>query len=282
MAVALLVPAAGLAQTGTTDTTDPTTVPGSTTLATNVRALSFADKFDSLQVAWVEPTAVPDAEGPLNGYRIYYTEMTATTTALTAANLLNASTKDVDVGVSGEIDGLTPGKTYLVRVAPKNKVGVGTIDATADDPSGTVTTPEAPDRVTGVVAEPGDGMLMIEWREPFAGHSSLTIKEYHVYVRTSETDDDDAGDWRDVGPVTTNMATASNLTNGTMYDIEVSARNSADIVGPRSVAIMATPSADAMPMDDDDPMETPALPIAGILALGAGLLAAGRRRLRRL
>ena len=32
--------------------------------------------------------------------------------------------------------------------------------------------------------------------------------------------------------------------------------------------------------DDEDPMETPALPLVGLLLLGAGLVAAGRRRLR--
>ncbi len=283
-AVMLLVPAAGLAQTGTTDTVDPIVVPPANAVVSSVRVLPFADKFDSLQVAWVEPTeALVTADGgPLNGYRIYYAERTATEAELT--NLLNADSKDVGVGVSGEITGLKPGKTYLVRVAPKNEIGVGTANQASDTVLGTVTMPDAPDRVTGVVAEPGDMMLMIEWREPFAGHSSLTIKAYHVFVRTSKTADKDAGTWRDVGPVTTNMATASNLTNGTMYDIEVSAENSADVAGDRSVMIMATPSADAMPPDDEDdedmPMETPALPIAGILALGAGLLAAGRRRLR--
>ena len=272
-AVALLAPAAGLAQTGTTDTTDPTTVPQSGTQVTNVRALPFADKFDSLQVAWVEPT-VPDAEGPLTGYRIYYAEMTTTTTALGATNLLNAMSQDVGVGVSGTIDGLTPGKTYLVRVAPRNKLGVGSIDATTGDPSGMVTAAPMPDRVTGVMATPGDGMLMIEWMEPFAGHSSLSIKAYHVYVRTSKTDSMKAGDWRDVGPVMTTSATAANLMNGMMYDVEVSAKNSADAVGPRSVTVMATPMAGAM-------TPTPALPVFGAFALGAGLLAAGRRRLRR-
>ena len=273
-AFALLAPAAGLAQTGTTDTTDPTVVPPNTAVVSNVRVLPFADRFDSLQVAWVEPTEteVTAEGGPLNGYRIYYAEQMAAETELT--DLLNAMSQDVGVGVSGTIDGLKPGKTYLIRVAPKNKIGVGTANAANATAMGTVTMPSGPDRVTGVVLTPGDGMLMIEWMEPFAGHSSLSIKAYHVYVRTSKTDSMKAGDWKDIGPVMTTSAVAANLMNGMMYDVEVSAKNSADVVGPRSVTVMATPMAGAM-------TPTPALPVFGAFALGAGLLAAGRRRLRR-
>ena len=201
--------------------------------------------------------------------------MVAADTTLNAADLLNASTKDVGVGVSGIIDGLKPGKTYQVRVAPRNAIGVGTIDDAADAASGIVTAAPKPDRVTDVTVTPGDRMLMIEWVEPFAGHSTLTIKAYHVWIRTSKTATADAGAWRDLGPVTTNSVVASNLTNDTSYDVEVNAKNSADAQGDRSVTVMATPSADGEEM----PMETPALPLAGILLLGAGLVAAGRRRL---
>ena len=65
--------------------------------------------------------------------------------------------------------------------------------------------------------------------------------------------------------------TFEGLMNGTEYTVQVAARNEIDL-GEYSDEEMATPMA-ATP--------TPALPLFGAFALGAGLLAAGRARLRR-
>ena len=65
--------------------------------------------------------------------------------------------------------------------------------------------------------------------------------------------------------------TFEGLMNGTEYTVQVAARNEIGL-GEPSDEEMATP----MPTTP-----TPALPLFGAFALGAGLLAVGRRRLRR-
>ena len=64
--------------------------------------------------------------------------------------------------------------------------------------------------------------------------------------------------------------TITGLTNGTEYYVVVSSYNE------RS----ATMSAKSVEARQTPMMPTPALPVFGVLALGAGLVAAGRRRLR--
>ena len=68
--------------------------------------------------------------------------------------------------------------------------------------------------------------------------------------------------------------TISNLENDMEYTVRVRAC-SYGACGDWSDEEMATPMAGAMPTP------TPALPVFGAIALGAGLLAAGRARLRR-
>ena len=59
------------------------------------------------------------------------------------------------------------------------------------------------------------------------------------------------------------------LVNGAEYEVQVAAVNK-NGMGDYSESAMGTP----MMMDEEDPMETPALPLFGAFALGAGLLAA--------
>ena len=107
-------------------------------------------------------------------------------------------------------------------------------------------------------------MLMVEWLEPA---SELEINLYRVYYMAKG------------GATKTKLVlapdtstTLTSLENGTEYTIEVSAESDVG-EGPKSRKVMAMPMAGVTP--------TPALPIFGAFALGAGLLAAGRARLRR-
>ena len=70
--------------------------------------------------------------------------------------------------------------------------------------------------------------------------------------------------------VTVNTTTISALMGNSPYDIQVQATNSAGTDGPWSGSLIAVA-----------PEGVPALPLLGAVALGAGLLAAGRRQLRR-
>ena len=124
--------------------------------------------------------------------------------------------------------------------------------------------PEKPVRVASPAVTARDMMLDVEWLEPA---SELDITLYRVYYTPK------GGTTMEklvLAPSTS--TTLTSLMNGTEYTIEVAAESAAGL-GPKSRKVMATPMAGATP--------TPALPIFGAFALGAGLLAAGRARLRR-
>ena len=122
LVLALMVPAQGFAQTGTKDKTDPDIVPDADRAPTITSVQSFADRFDTLEVRWTEPSMVPDRpatgytanpkidEGPITGYRVYYSDEDF---GPTGTPILNASFKDVGVGVSAEVTGLDPAPAAL-------------------------------------------------------------------------------------------------------------------------------------------------------------------------
>ena len=124
--------------------------------------------------------------------------------------------------------------------------------------------PEKPVRVASPSVTPGDMMLMVEWLEPA---SELDITLYRVYYMA-----EDGAQKEKLVLAPSTSTTLTSLMNGTEYTIEVSAESAAG-EGPKSRKVMAMPMAGATP--------TPALPLFGAFALGAGLLAAGRARLRR-
>ena len=275
-ALVLLGSTAALAQTGTNDEDEAIRVPGDGVLVSQVRVLPFADRFDALKIAWIEPQQagdgnVPAEEGPLTGYRIYYSK-----SPFGPNVIVNTMHEDVGVGVSGTIDGLDDAARYYVRVAPINAKGIGSTDAVVATANGRVTSAPDPDRVTALEVDGVDGKLEVMWDEPYAGHASLKIESYDIQYRTSKTADKKEGDWTDFphGGVATE-ATITTAVNGTMYDVQVRATNDHENDGPWSRMVSGTPKVgpEAAPV--------PALPIFGAVALGAGLLAAGRARLRR-
>ncbi len=89
---------------------------------------------------------------------------------------------------------------------------------------------------------------LVEWR---AAHQSFDNPDRQMTVRDKLS------------------ATIPNLMNGTEYGVVVSSMNEKTAKSESSIEARQTPM-----------MPTPALPVFGVLALGAGLVAAGRRRLR--
>ena len=251
----LIVPAPGFAQEE--DETDATVAPGA---VLGVEAQSFADRFDSLKVSWTEykpetletdtdndPIPGDFTEGPITGYRIYYSKVLAD---VQAAGIANASHVDVSGGdtESGTISGLKPATGYFVSVAARNAKGLGLMPTATATAVATEAAP-TPDRVTGVMLEPGDRSLMVSWTAPYAGHASLSIKSYNVEY--SEEDSDDPDDWTAVaGASSMNTVLISNLDANTEYFVRVSAKNEY-VWGKTSVPVNATTDAEITTPPED-------------------------------
>ena len=251
----LIVPAPAFAQDDETDATDlPTgTISG-------VNAQSFADRFDSLKVSWDEfepsltqeeaagdPIAGHFSQGPITGYRIYYSKALAD---VQAGGIANASHVDVSGGdtESATISGLKPATGYFVSVAARNAEGLG-LTPTANETAETTEAAPLPDRVTGVMLEGGDRSLMVSWTAPYAGHASLSIKSYKVEY--SEEDSDDPDDWTAVaGASSMNTVLISNLEANTEYFVRVSAKNEY-VTGKTSVPVNATTDAEITTPPED-------------------------------
>ena len=235
-------------------------------------------EFDRIKVTWAAPT-VNDDQGPLTAYRVYY----STRDFDNAQNAMGSMTVD-DEKMEATLSGLMPDDMYYVHVASVNDFGIGALDNTgASD-----TTDEAPEpeRVTDVMAMAGDEMITATWDEPYAGHARAMVDAYMVQYRTSRSRSEDAGDWMDVDEddIDADMREVMimDLDNGMSYDVQVKAMN--DAGGTSAAWSRQTEDSGATPMADGDgdmPTPTPALPVFGAFALGAGLLAAGRARLQR-
>jgi hypothetical protein len=182
-----------------------------------------------------------------------------------------------------EIDGLTAGTRYVF--------GVRDHDPDADPPEDWVVAaasivdtndPPSPDNVDhrDVVIKEYDAALGVEWEDPLPGGTAdddLMIEKYMVQFSTKKT----GGTWMSWphDPMEP-MVMITGLTNGTMYYVQIKAVNDAGGVSANwSTLVDGTPMAGGG--SPTMPKPTPALPLFGALALGAGVLAAGRARLRR-
>ncbi len=185
------------------------------------------------------------------------------------------------------MSGLTAEKNYIFTVRPIGADGARGTDATVAEAM-TEAAPE-PSTPRNVMAMGGDETFTLSWDAPFAGHSTLTIKEYHVQKR--EVAGTLVGAWVPSDPKKVDgdetMITFEDLENGITYEGRVRAVNSADKMSGWTTRDGDDPDEDATAMvggdgmADDGMEETPALPLVGLLALFAGLLGAARARLRR-
>ena len=236
------------------------------------------------------------------GFLVYYTEGKSAALLNTESDLAGAEEVDVDVPTDGtvsgdpeletsftyELGGLDPATDYVVNVlhynTPLKHAEVEDIPAADTAKTGNAPTPSD---VRDVEVMSGDTKLMVSWRAPArpAGQSTtIKIDRYEVRWRESQTVDDLAGGWLMYPPDDEKKLTELKyeipyLENDITYDVQVRAINDAKGKGnwapgdeDGNEAERATPTAGGA---------VPALPIFGAVALGAGLLAAGRARLRR-
>lgn len=243
--------------------------------------------YSSIVVTWSAPGGGLD---DVARYEIGYAVKPALST-VTANNFNDLGPKKMTAAkslVSATIGDLKAGTDYVVGVRTVSTDSPAVMSDWDIDEATTVALPTV-GKVMDLRLEAGDGMIMAMWD---AVSDTIGIHHYKVKVTSG------GGFSLTVGTGSSDPDyTIMNLANGTEYTVQVmavgenqdgsadaNADGEPDRPGAFSDKKKATPMADGDMEDEDEdeepPMETPALPIAGILALGAGLLAAGRRRLR--
>ena len=236
--------------------------------ATDLTDLAAAARsHDTIRLTWTNDNA------NLDKFSLRYQASTLTNGDATDFDTtMNISRMDIKKSTSSTsysymVENLKPATRYVFELTP---LGEGTnTDGAADYADGTTHTADAPDDVMNLMLTPGNRMIMATWDETTDNGSPVTgyAVQYREKGKTAWMDSrmgstmDTSTEW-----------TLSNLMNDMTYEVRVQAC-SFDMCGDWTDEEEAKPTAGVTP--------TPALPIFGAFALGAGLLAAGRARLRR-
>ena len=175
-----------------------------------------------LTVRWTAPA---DNGGAIDDYDVRYRTGGAAWRSLPDGVKSTATT--------AAVTGLTNGTAYEVQVRAGNSAGDGPWSASATGtPVSTVSAPSAPSTPR---LEAGDGELTVRWTAP--ADNGGAIDDYDVRYRTG------AAAWRslpDGVKSTATTAAITGLTNGTAYEVQVRAGNSAGD-GPWSASATGTP-----------------------------------------
>ncbi len=130
-------------------------------------------------------------------------------------------------------------------------------------------TPEAaaPERPTGLAAEPGDGRVLLTWRDP--GNPAITSWQYAAWTTDGAGRTPDTDAWRDIAG--SDAATARHaveaLVNGALYGFQLRAMRGG-LAGPGSAVVEARPRAAARPAEKRL-VELALTGLAGRVAAGA-------------
>jgi hypothetical protein len=119
------------------------------------------------------------------------------------------------------ITGLTNGVSYTFKVAAINSAGTSAYSTA----SGTFTPATIANSVTNLVAQPGDGSLIVNWDQPTdLGGGSFT--RYDIYYKSTGSYSGTAN--KQISSVAETTWTFTGLANGTPYDVKVVAITSAN------------------------------------------------------
>lgn len=191
----------------------------------------------TLAVAWNEPEDT--GRGSISSYDLRYIRENASDksdanwTQVTGAG--SVSTRN------HTITGLTGGVEYEIQVRARNADGIGLwSESTKGTP--TVVKPHAPS-ITAVTR--GDRTLAVAWNAP-SDNGGGAITAYDIQYIDSTADKTDNSNWR-AGRSNSLSYVIGSLTNGTQYDVQVRAVNSAGN-GAWSSTVSGTPLPDDIPI----------------------------------
>ena len=214
----------------------PSTVPATPAAPT------LTPGYQELHVSWNEPSN--NGGSGIIDYDVQYSDDSGSTWREWHASAESVALKTT-------ITGLQSGTTYAVQVRAENRQGGGPWSVlTMDTPLGVPAAP-APPTLTS-----GDGQLEVSWDEPSDNGGSQIIN-YQV-----QYSDDNGSSWNEWDTLVDSPAlqtTISGLQNGTIYQVQVRARNSQGD-GPWSALVMGIP------------LGMPAAPAPPTLAIGDGQL----------
>lgn len=197
-----------------------------TPLATPDAPTGLTPTFGNAQVGltWTAPTN--NGGAPITDYVIQYRP--TSTLSWTTVN------DGTGTGTSLTVTGLTNGTLYYFKVAAVNSAGTGAFaSAVTSTPMTTPSQPSAP------TVTRGNGQLSVSWTAPSNGGSSIT--DYIVEVKVST---DSSWTTLNDGVGTGTSTTITSLTNGTAYNVRISAVNSVG-TSTASSAGTGTPSTTA-------------------------------------
>ena len=228
----------------------------------NVTAISL--DHSRVRVSWDVVTTGQATAANITGFEIRYQEGAAAydTDERSLAELTAALDDDRIV-----VDGLEHSTTYTFQVRAVDREGDTAAEMGSTAWAGASVTAETdpayePEQVEDLELVPGDMMITAMWDAP-ESDADFPITGYVLKIMPEDGNED----IMNIGVMT--EYEIDRLINGTEYTVAVAARNEIG-VGEYSEEEMATPM-----------MPTPALTLFGALALGAGLVTAGRWRLRR-
>ena len=195
--------------------------------APDITSVSHGD--GELTVTWTAPTETGGAD-----IEYFVVQWKLNTVSDWTSPLVQEDNTTNETVLTYPITSLTNGTTYDIRVRADN--GVEADSYSWDEDEGTPS--RKPDAPTITEITGGNERLVVTWDEPDDGGSSIT--EYTVQWRSGiQTFADAATDNRQA-TVTTLTHTIQGLTNGTLYTVQVRARNENEY-GPWSAEDTGTP-----------------------------------------
>lgn len=157
-------------------------------------------------LTWLAPSN--SGSNPLTDYTIQYSQSS------TFASGVSTWSHTASTQTSASISGLTAGATYYFRVAAVTSMA-GAYSSTAN-----LTLPRLPSAPQNFTATPGDQIIDLSWSAP-SDNGGSTITGYKVEYKQSSS-----GTWNTASSnVVGTTYQLTSLTNGTNYDVRVSANN---------------------------------------------------------